>query len=354
MPRGDIRAAMPGLGVVLIAVGIIVLALQAPGAPAGDAAVLPTADPADAAASTAARPSGQACRLTLQAEIDATSAGGTIDLGGCAYVGGAIIDKPITVLGGVVRVPAGATGIIVEADDVTLDGIAIVGAQSDQYVFDEIGVLVHASPDRPVRRLTIRNSRLASLGGFGAYLRNVESVRLASNEVHDIVYAGLMVLSGRGGTIEDNTVQRIGVQGAEANGGNAYGIAVTTGADGEPASSGIVLRGNTIEDVPTWHALDTHGGSDLVFEGNVVRRSMRAIFITTDGGGNEPTNIAILGNWLLSPAPVASNLGAITLYRARNVVISGNTATGWGQAAFVNDFEERSTSVHVENNAVQP
>ncbi len=354
MSEGAVTPVMPRLGMVLVALGIVILAWQATGSQEGIDPAVPTSQPAQATLSAAPRPSGLPCRPTLQAEIDAASGGDAIDLRGCTYDAGATIDKPLTVLGGMVRLPPGTAGITIEADDVTLDGIEIVGAQSGQYVFEEIGVLVQATPDRPVRRLTIRNSRLSSLGGFGAYLRNVESVRLAGNEVHDIVYAGLMILSGRGGTVEDNDVQRIGVQGAEANGGNAYGIAVTTGAGGEPVSSDIVVQGNTVIDVPTWHALDTHGGSNLVFQGNTVRGSMRAIFITTDTAGNEPSNIAILGNFLLSPAPVTSNLGAITLYRARDVSISENTATGWGRTSFVNDFQAESTDVYIGQNIVQP
>ncbi len=76
------------------------------------------------------------------------------------------------------------------------------------------------------------------------------------------------------GTISSNTVQRIGVQ--LANGDNAYGIAVSA-YGGEPRSSDVTVTGNTVEDVPTWHGLDTHGGLRIAFTNNTVRRASRPV-----------------------------------------------------------------------------
>jgi hypothetical protein len=300
-----------------------------------------------------AREAEPLCRPTLQAEIDAAP-GVTVDLRGCSYTGGATIDRSMTVIGGIVHVPPGEAGIIIEADGVTLDGVTLIGTQAQTFVFEEIGVLAHAPPDDPIRRLTIRDSTIASFGGFGTYLRNVSGVRLEGNKVRDVVYAGLMVLSGDDGIIDGNVVQRIGVVGAEANKNNAYGIVLTAHGGDEPMSTDFTVIGNTVEDVPTWHAFDTHGGRRITFTENTVRRSMRGIFVTTDGTGSPPEDITIVGNQLLSPAPVDSNLAAITLYRADVVAIVGNTAAGWGEGNFLRDFEEQSTRVIVTDNTVEP
>ena len=96
-------------------------------------------------------------------------------------------------------------------------------------------------------------------------------------------------------------MQRIGVQ--LANGDNAYGIAVSA-YGGEPRSSDVTVTGNTVEDVPTWHGLDTHGGLRIAFTNNTVRRASRALFITTDTSGNRATDITVTGNVFGSPAPV--------------------------------------------------
>lgn len=337
---------------ILVAVTLVLAGAAALRGPTINPLAVPGAYPANRPTHEA-READPLCRATLQAEIDAAP-GATVDLRGCSYIGGATIDRPLTVIGGIVRVPPGEAGITIEADGVTLDGVTLIGTQSETFVFEEIGVLAHATPDDPIRRLTIRDSTLASFGGFGTYLRNVSDVRLEGNTVRDVVYAGLMVLSGEGGIIAGNVVQRIGVVGADANKDNAYGIVLTAQGEDEPMSTDFTVVGNTVEDVPTWHAFDTHGGRRITFTGNTVRRSMRGIFITMDGTGNPPIDITIVGNQLLDPAPVDSNLAAITLYRADVVAIVGNTATGWGEGNFLRDFEERSTRVVVTDNTVEP
>ena len=208
-------------------------------------------------------------------------------------------------------------------------------------------------PDKPIRRLIVRDTVISSLGGFGLYPEHVTDARVTGNEIHDIVYAGVMVLSGRRGVIANNMVQRIGVRGSEANSGNAYGIALTA-APGSAATSDFVVSGNNVEDVPTWHALDTHGGERVVFADNTVRRAPRAVFITTDDAGHEATSIVVTGNVFDSPDPVTTNLVVVTTYAAANVVVSGNTARGWGSAAFLHDYMGMSTGLVAFANSISP
>jgi hypothetical protein len=341
-------------GALAVAVVVAVIAeLPAPRGSAGGPSPNPTAAPFQRP-TIPPRPSNQPCRETLQAEVDAATAGGVIDLSGCRYRSGAIVGKPLTIVGATVEVPPGEAGITVTADDVTLDSIAIIGSQSQTFVFEEMGVYALATSAAPIRRLTIRDSTIATLGGFGTYLSNVADVHVVGNQVDDVVYAGLMVLSGAGGTIEANTVRRIGVVGSEANYGNAYGIVLTTQGTTEPPSSDFLVTRNTVEDVPTWHAFDTHGGRRIVFSENTVRGSPRPFFITMDKAGNQPTSITITGNQILSPAPIDTNLAAVTLYRAQNVAIVRNTASGWNEANFLRDFEDQSTRVVVIDNRIVP
>lgn len=348
--RAIVSVALAAL--VVVAMAAVVGACQAQPRPVATVTPAPISTPF-ARPSRADRPGDQPCRATLQAEVNAAASGTSLDLRGCTYAGGATINKPLHLVGATVQLSAGETGITVTADDVTLDGLVVLGAQATTFDSKEIGIFVNAAPATPIKRLTIRRCELASLGGFGMYLRNVADIRIEGNDVHDIVYAGLMVLSGAGGTIEANLVRRIGVKGAEANENNAYGIALTTQGD-EPPTADFSVTANEVEDVPTWHAFDTHGGRRILFSGNTVRRSMRGIFVTTDGAGNEPTTITIVDNRLLSPAPIRSNLAAVTLYRARSVAILRNTVTGWGKDNFLRDFQEQSTGVVVEGNTVEP
>ena len=145
--------------------------------------------------------------------------------------------------------------------------------------------------------------------------------------------------------------------GSDANEGNAYGITLTRRSGDiatEPVSSDITVAGNTIEDVPTWHALDTHGGIDLSFVDNTIRRSSRAIFITSDSSGNRPSDILVSGNLLETPAPVTYNLTAITTYTTDDVTISDNTIIGWPRDRSFSDYQGLSTGLVVKSNVIQP
>ena len=230
----------------------------------------------------------ETCGSSLQAKVDAAPSGGTLNLAGCKYTAGATISKPLTLVGATVRPPAGGTGIVVKANDVTLDGLRIIGPQGATYREGEFGITVAASASSPARRLTIRNSEVASFGKAGMWLRYVADLVIEDNEVHDTVYAGIMVISGTGGRISGNTVSRIGVTGAGANSNNAYGIALED--QGLPVSSDLVVANNLVTDVPTWHALDTHGGHRITFVANTVKR------ITARGVPHQLGRLRLEGN----------------------------------------------------------
>jgi parallel beta-helix repeat protein len=283
--------------------------------------------------------------------VDGTPSGGTLNLTGCSYGTGATISRPLTLLGATVRPAAGTTGIVVKASDVTLDGLRILGPQGSVYREGEFGITTSASASAPVRRLTIRNSEIASFGKAGMWLRYVADLVIEGNDVHDAVYAGIMIISGTGGRIAGNTVSRIGVTGASANGNNAYGIALED--QGLPVSSDLVVADNVVTDVPTWHALDTHGGHRITFSGNTVSGSPRALFITNSGAsGSQATDIVVTGNEFIAPEPAGDNAVAVTTYAAENVTVTGNVATGWGRADILYDFQGRSTGIVVSDNSV--
>lgn len=294
-------------------------------------------------------PTPLACGV-LQDRIDATAAGSTLDLTGCTFTAGATIAKPLALVGATIRVPASQKGLVVTSSGVTLDHLTILGAHSTTYNAAETGIYANGSAASPIVNLVIRNSQVGVFGQSAVWLRHVSSVTVTSNTIHDTVYAGIMILSGLGGTISHNTVQRIGVVGSGANSGNAYGIALS---DTEaPATSGISVDRNTVTDVPTWHALDTHGGRNLSFTNNTVLRSSRGIFITTDNLGNRATGVLVQGNNLGSPAPVTFNLAAVTTYDADQVTITGNSwSAGWGGSYF-GDYQGLSTNLVVSNNTV--
>ncbi|MHB8458866.1 MAG: right-handed parallel beta-helix repeat-containing protein [Candidatus Limnocylindrales bacterium] len=284
---------------------------------------------------------------TLAGRIGAAAAGSTLDLSGCIYTAGATVTKSLTISGGTLNVPAGAAGLTVAADGVTINGMTIAGSNSLVFASAETGISANG-----VRDLTISNSDIGTFGYGPIYAVGVTNLTVTNNRLHDAVYAGVMVISGAGGRIEGNTISRIGVNGSATMGGNAYGVALTD--LGGPVTSDFVVTANTITDIPTWHGLDTHGGARITFSNNTISRVSRGIFITTDGNNRGATAITISSNQLLSPAPITTNLQAITLYSATTVSITGNTVSGWGTSLFYDDYGKMSVGVTLSGNIVTP
>ncbi len=329
--------------------------------PAPVPSLAPAADPIPTRAPTPVHPPGRTVATSkpprhgqppvfcgsLQSRIDVAPAGSTVRLGGCTYAGGATIDKPLTLVGGLLKVRSGGLGLKVSANNVTIEQTRIVGPNGTSFNRAEYGIYALGSAGSPIRHLTIRNVDIGSFGDDGIYAKYVANLIVSGSTIHDIVYAGVLVISGQAGQIQSNLIERIGVHGAAANSNNAYGVALTD--QGGSPTSDIVVRSNTVEDVPTWHALDTHGGQRISFINNTVRRSSRAIFITISPS-SRATDVTVSGNQLLTP--VAYNLEAVTTYDTVAVTITGNTITGWGGAA-IEDYQGRSSRLVVNHNRVR-
>jgi hypothetical protein len=311
----------------------------------------PTATPPPAATPTpppAASPTpATTCGTSLQAKVDAAPSGGTLNLGGCTYAAGATINKPLTLVGAQVYPPANTRGLIVTASGVSIDSVVIVGPQSATYRWNEVGILTTGS----ISNLVVRNSTLRRFGNSGIWLGPTTNARITGNTIEDAVYAGIMDIAGSGDRIDGNTVRRIGVVGASANGNNAYGIAISN--EGGTLSSDVLVDGNTVETVPTWHALDTHAGQRITFSNNTVSGSPRALFITSDGAGRQARSITVTGNTLVGPQRAPDPV-AITTYAAAGVTVTSNVARGWGAGNFFHDYQGLSTGLSVSGNSVTP
>ena len=273
------------------------------------------------------------CAGTLQSTINTAPSGSALDLTGCTYTAGATVWKPLTIVGATIEPPNGTPGLVVTASNVTLDGLRVIGPQATTYDMNEAGIEVKGTTATPIQGLVVRNCEIGNLGYGGVYIRYAANFVVEANHIYDGVYAGIMVVSGQGGRIANNTVQRIGVVGAAANGNNAYGIALSRGGGDlatSPRSADIVVSGNTVEDVPTWHAFDTHGGERITWTGNIARRSRSGIFIT---GSPSPSGMLpsldndVNGNTFY--APTGADQYAITSVYSTGGYVRNNTLVGW-------------------------
>lgn len=189
--------------------------------------------------------------------------------------------------------------------------------------------------------VTVRNTTISGCGNADVWIDGATGFLLESNTFTDAAYAGVITTGATKGTIRGNLVQRVGTRGHERN-ANAYGIAISMWNDGIP-SSDVVVDSNTIEDVPLWHCLDTHGGQRINFTGNTTRRCPRAIFVTSNVEHVElPVGTIVARNTMLEPVSGASAGGtnpvAITLYETRSTSATDNAAAAGYPDPIVYDY----------------
>ena len=236
--------------------------------------------------------------------------------------------------------PSAISGpIVVTQDNVTIDGKSITGSGSGS------GIKAIGTAANPISNLTIRN---CAIKGFtiGIDVQYVENLTIENCTIDDSVYAGIMVISGVGGHISGNTIRKVGYYTPLTTSyeNNAYGIALTRVASSNftanPRTSDFVVDGNTIEDVPYWHCLDTHAGQNITFSNNTVRRCPRALFITGDSIGTHPKNVTVTGNRLEQAVQVSggTNPTAITLVNLDTGRITNNTISTTYTTPFVYDY----------------
>jgi len=237
-------------------------------------------------------------------------------------------------------VPQASGPIVVASNDTVIDGVTITTSSKEG-----TGIKAWGTSSAPIRNLTIRNCHIT---GFGTAIeaRYVVNLVIENCVIEDASYGGIVVYSGVGGRIAGNTIRRIGV-GIDVNGpdeNNAYGIALsrigTANLTTEPRSSDFTVEDNVVEDVPLWHGIDTHAGSNIVISNNTVRRCARAIFITVDNAGFKPQEITVTGNRLEEAVhvPGGTNTTAITLVNLQGGTVANNLVSSSYEEPWVYDY----------------
>jgi len=234
------------------------------------------------------------CGGSLQSQINSTGAGDVLDLTGCSYSGSFTISKSMTLKGVSIDASANDPGITVTADNVTLDHVKVTGAQASTFRWDEKCIVGAGSSSNSVSGLVIKSSTITRCGYGGIYLHFASNATISSNKISNVVYAGILLSSVSNSKVLSNTITGVGVHGSGANSNNAYGITATQ-EDG-PHSSDVLVQGNTVSDIPTWHGLDTHGGVRITFRDNTIFAVRRAIFLTSS-----PTDAVVDGNDITAP-----------------------------------------------------
>lgn len=103
-----------------------------------------------------------------------------------------------------------------------------------------------------------------------------------SNHLHDFGDGGVVLMGSNPATLESNFhVKRNYIHGSTktGEGENCYGIAITAGSTSASWPKYAYVDHNIVEDIKTWEAIETHGGSYLYFRNNYVKDFCRGIHL---------------------------------------------------------------------------
>lgn len=247
-------------------------------------------------------------RSALNTALTAAAAfGAPVDLRGLTYKVTDTLTVPAgTVLrNGFIRCTGtGKTIINVTGNDVTIDGVSIIGRHATATASNsEFGIVAYgASAASPMTGLTIQNCSVELVGKNAIDLKWVTGFRIVNNDLGDLGYSGIAVLSGINGEISGNRIEN--VLASPTFSSNGYGIIMSRNPSSnlttDPRSQNIRVFGNHVQGIP-WEGIDTHGGADLTIHQNHVYGCTVGIAIGScpNGLGDytyAPLNIDVSGN----------------------------------------------------------
>ncbi len=290
----------------------------------------------------------------------ATTAATSVDIMDGTYTvqGNANITTP-TILTGYgatlnFTINAANQGIKITSSDVSVFGLTLNGPQFAAFNQTQNAILAQGTDNDPsaptfINNIHIEDVKMTGWGSNAIEFLFVEYFNINHNRVLDCYKYGFLILSSRFGDIDHNKIKGVIADGVV--GTNAYGITLTKNGGTEvrfPVSHHIGVDHNTLDDMRTWKALDTHGGRDLVFSNNIVTNARTGIGLVSfpdasggAGNGRAPIRVTVIGNTisrgtLVSVSDVQAGIsmsgeGTATLdIRSTGGIIVANTIDGYG------------------------
>ena len=274
-----------------------------------------------------------------------TSGAKNIDLCGLTYSCDTLtLSENQRLFNGQINLRTANTTLLVLTDGCALDRLTLVGSGNTSQQLSEI--LVRIGPAAvgtvtdTVTGIKITNCVIKDSNGYACRLAYVDDVLIEGNAVQNVRYAGFLFIAASNARVISNNIDTI--TGLSSAPKNAYGVTFTSDSlvavgDGGLVSKDCLAANNTISNVQTWNALDTHGGENISFIGNVIRDCGFPIgVVSTPKPGSiyiPAKNVSVVGNTIDSTnvsddtdryvgIVVSGETGG---YPVSNVSVTGNT-----------------------------
>ncbi len=264
--------------------------------------------------------------------------------GNTYYCGTAQIDIPAnttaTLYGVALRTAVNGTPFLnCTGDNVEVFGVEIYGRGAVESAATEI-LLRHcgANASSYLKGLLLRDCTFHDVGFYAVFGQFSSDVTILDCHFYSIVYAAVMGLSvSRWRVLGNRITDIVGV-------GSGEGYGVSFNRDGSSASvvthppcEDCAANDNIVQDIPTWEALDTHGGRRITFANNLIVSCLYGINASPiPAVPVVPEDITITGNVIVSGALSADPRRAIgsgghdSSDKAKSVVVANNVVRGYG------------------------
>lgn len=255
---------------------------------------------------------------------------------------------------------ASRPGIEVQGNNFVLEGNGkLTGPTTGAVVTNEVGIMMKgASTSSRLNGFHISGDiEIASWGSYGTWCQFVDHAYIFTTKVHDIGYCGIQFLSCNHWWAAFNEVYTItpGIT------GDAYGISGSHDSSNYSADTEVLagrqrtaanpfcidghIDNNTIYDVPSWRAVDFHGGFECSANFNRIYNTKYPIGMCSSSGAASAyagENNEVIGNTITSKrvdgsATTVASLDGVaivlnggTTVQHYNVQCVGNTIDGYG------------------------
>ena len=242
------------------------------------------------------------------------------------------ITKPVTIQGGEWLAAQTGTCLHITSSNVVIDGARITADTAEVNTTQRL-IYAEGTSSSLLERVQVRN--VTTRGGryIAVALTWCRDFDVQGCDIADLHYAGIMVLSGKGGTIRGNSVRNLLMGGSFVN---AYGIAVSDSTNNLTGrSEDIAVDANLVSGVPGWEGIDTHSGVNLRFTNNVVIGCRTGIAVLPGNASRTvaPENIVVTGNQIIRDGADDDKAGiqmiGIPDTMAVTGVVAGNTIRGY-------------------------
>lgn len=245
------------------------------------------------------------------------------------------------------------SAFLITASNVEVAGLLITGGNAGTY--DDSQKLVYAlgTSDAPLSNVDIHDCHVTNSAAHNVWLEWCTSSRVHSNLIDHGLYSGILLISGNGVTITDNTVSDFTIAPGQVE---CYGIALTDASNTVAArSQHCTVTGNRVDRID-WEGIDTHGGDGIVITGNVITATRRSVALVAGNATRviSPIHCVVSGNEIdATGARVTPDIGVFLgglSGVSASAVVTGNMIAGYDSTSpIVTNFWNRTDTTIAHN-----